>query len=43
MISPSVVLVWQAGTILRYHERAFPEMEETLKGEVQENLGPQKR
>jgi peroxiredoxin len=40
---PSVVLVSPAGTILRYHEGAFPEMEETLKGEVQENLGPQKR
>jgi cytochrome c biogenesis protein CcmG, thiol:disulfide interchange protein DsbE len=40
---PSVVLISPAGTILRYHEGVFPEMEETLKREVQENLGPQQR
>ena len=35
---PSVVLVSPDGTILRYHEGMFPEMEETLKREVQDNL-----
>jgi len=37
---PSVVLVSPSGTILRYHEGMFPEMEETLKREVRDNLMP---
>jgi hypothetical protein len=37
---PSVVLVSPDGTILRYHEGMFPEMEETLKHEVRDNLMP---
>jgi peroxiredoxin len=40
---PSVVLISPAGTILRYHEGVFPEMEETLKREVRQDIGSQKR
>jgi peroxiredoxin len=35
---PSVVLVSPDGTILHYHEGVFPEMEQKLKREVQDNL-----
>jgi peroxiredoxin len=35
---PSVVLVSPDGTILHYHEGAFPEMEQKLRREVQDNL-----
>ena len=35
---PSVALVSPDGTILRYHEGVFPEMEQKLKGEVQDSL-----
>jgi peroxiredoxin len=35
---PSMVLISQTGTILRYHEGLFPEMEETLKRELRESL-----
>jgi peroxiredoxin len=35
---PSMVLISQKGTILRYHEGLFPEMGETLKRELQESL-----
>lgn len=37
---PSVVLVSPDGTILRYHEGVLPEMEESLKREVQDSLRP---
>ena len=32
---PSMVLISPSGTILRYHEGLFPEMQETLKSELQ--------
>jgi thiol-disulfide isomerase/thioredoxin len=35
---PSMVLISQTGTILRYHEGLFPEMGETLKRELRESL-----
>ena len=35
---PSMVLISQTGTILRYHEGLFPEMEETLKRELRDSL-----
>ncbi|HSS16793.1 MAG TPA: TlpA disulfide reductase family protein [Candidatus Dormibacteraeota bacterium] len=35
---PSMVLISQTGTILRYHEGLFPEMGERLKQEVRESL-----
>jgi hypothetical protein len=35
---PSVVLVSPDGTILRYHEGVLPEMEESLKRELQDSL-----
>lgn len=35
---PSMVLISQTGTILRYHEGLFPEMEETLKRELRESV-----
>ena len=34
---PSLVLISQTGTILRYHEGLFPEMGETLKRELRES------
>jgi thiol-disulfide isomerase/thioredoxin len=40
---PSVAIISPAGTILRYHEGVFPEMEETLKREVKEDVGSQKK
>jgi peroxiredoxin len=40
---PSVVLISPSGTILRYHEGLFPEMEETLKKELQANRERQQR
>ena len=39
---PSVALISPSGLILHYHEGVFPEMEETLKREVQENLKSRK-
>jgi peroxiredoxin len=39
---PSMVLISQTGTILRYHEGLFPEMGETLKRELRESLGEAK-
>jgi peroxiredoxin len=39
---PSMVLISQTGTILRYHEGLFPEMGETLKRELQDSLGEAK-
>ena len=35
---PSMVLISQTGTILRYHEGLFPEMGETLKRELRDSL-----
>ena len=35
---PSMVLISQTGTILRYHEGLFPEMKETLKRELRASL-----
>ena len=35
---PSMVLISQTGTILRYHEGLFPEMGETLKGELKDGV-----
>ena len=35
---PSMVLISQTGTILRYHEGLFPEMEKTLKRELRDSL-----
>jgi thiol-disulfide isomerase/thioredoxin len=35
---PSMVLISQTGTILRYHEGLFPEMGETLKRELRQSL-----
>ena len=35
---PSMVLISPTGTIVRYHEGLFPEMQETLKREMQEQL-----
>jgi hypothetical protein len=35
---PSIVLISQSGTILRYHEGLFPEMQETLKKELQKKV-----
>ena len=35
---PSMVLISQTGTILRYHEGLFPEMGETLKRELQDGV-----
>src|SRR5260370_6698705 len=35
---PSMVLISQTGTILRYHEGLFPDMEETLKRELRESV-----
>ena len=35
---PSIVLISQTGTILRYHEGFFPEMGETLKRELRDSL-----
>ena len=39
---PSMVLISQTGTILRYHEGLFPEMGETLKRELRESLAEAK-
>jgi peroxiredoxin len=39
---PSIVLISPSGTILRYHEGLFPEMQKTLKKELQENREAQK-
>ena len=39
---PSMVLISQTGTILRYHEGLFPEMGETLKQELRESLAEAK-
>jgi thiol-disulfide isomerase/thioredoxin len=35
---PSMMLISPTGTIVRYHEGLFPEMQETLKREMQEQL-----
>ncbi len=35
---PSMVLISRTGTILRFHEGLFPEMEETLRRELREGL-----
>jgi thiol-disulfide isomerase/thioredoxin len=39
---PSIVLISPSGTILRYHEGLFPEMQETLKRELQQSTEKQK-
>jgi peroxiredoxin len=39
---PSMVLISQTGTILRYHEGLFPGMGETLKRELRESLADAK-
>jgi hypothetical protein len=39
---PSIVVISPSGTILRYHEGLFPEMQETLKAELRVNQEGQK-
>jgi peroxiredoxin len=39
---PSIVLISPSGTILRYHEGLFPEMQETLKRELHQSTEKQK-